>query len=376
MLIKQNNQKESCVTVAYPLISDEEYELIRFDQSREQARPMIHFAVWLYLCLLGLDFFTLGLTAQFGIISGFSLLFTGYSWWLLKKLAQFEELKQFERHLWVWLIALLGLQLISNFLMPRNYLGHFYLDIWLCVSIFFIVPLSLKRIWPLLFGFVLGELALIFTKNTLTTSHLLFLISMFIISGITGHHFASRLHFYRLRLFSAEKEMVHRANTDPLTGIANRREFLRVSEVELQRHVRLGKPLSIILLDLDYFKQLSLNFGPQVGDIVLIEVSNRVKRATRNYDCVGRYSTEEFCVLLPEASEEVAIRVAERARSCIVSIPVTASGREVKVSACVGVASLQSGDNLNSLLQRADDALKNAKHKTQELSTSLFQPFA
>jgi diguanylate cyclase (GGDEF)-like protein len=179
-----------------------------------------------------------------------------------------------------------------------------------------------------------------------------------------------------LRLFSAEKEMVHRANTDPLTGIANRREFLRVSEVELQRHVRLGKPLSIILLDLDYFKQLSLNFGPQVGDIVLIEVSNRVKRATRNYDCVGRYSTEEFCVLLPEASEEVAIRVAERARSCIVSIPVTASGREVKVSACVGVASLQSGDNLNSLLQRADDALKNAKHKTQELSTSLFQPFA
>lgn len=364
------------MSVAYPLISDEEYDFIRLDQSREQARPMIHFGVCLFLSLLFLDFFILGLSLSLALIAGVTFMFITYSWLLLRNVSRFTELAQFERNLWIWLAALLCVQLTSNFLLPRDYLGHFYIDAWLCVSIFFIVPLKLSKIWPLLALFIIGELMLVFIKKSLTTSHLIYLMSVFGISAMTGHYFASLLHFYRLRLFSAEKEMVHRASTDPLTGIANRREFLRISETEIQRHARLGKPLSIILLDLEHFKQLSLNFGPQVGDIVLVEVSNRVKRATRNYDCIGRYSTEEFCVLLPEASEEVAIRVAERARACIVSIPVTASGREVKVSACVGVASLQTGDNLNTLLQRADDALKVAKLKDKQVSTSVFQPFA
>lgn len=368
------------MSVMYPLISDGEFAALYFEQSRKQARLMIFVGTGIFLLSMCLDMLTLGSTLNSAIIFGLSMVFSLYSWVLLKKLLTWETPSKLEQHLYFWLIAFLSLliccHLSSLFLLPRDYLGHFFVDVWLCASVFFIVPLKVTKIAPVLMVYVVGEISLILMKNSLATSQIYYLMTLFFVSGMTAYHFAARLHFYRLRLFSAEKEMLHRASTDPLTGIANRREFLRISEVELQRHSRIGKPLSIILLDLDYFKQLSLNFGPQIGDIVLVEVSNRVKRATRNYDSLGRYSTEEFCVLLPEANEDIAIRVAERARACIVGIPVTASGREVKVSACVGVASLRAGDNLNSLLQRADESLKEAKLKAQQVSTSLFQPFA
>ena len=89
----------------------------------------------------------------------------------------------------------------------------------------------------------------------------------------------------------------------------------------------------------------------------MVEVSKRLQRVTRNYDCLARYGTEEFLILLPEASSEVSHRIAERAVRTICGIPIAAGGQEVKIRASIGVATSLQTDQLTTLLKRAEDDL-------------------
>jgi len=209
-------------------------------------------------------------------------------------------------------------------------------------------------------GFCTNACALLALKNLPLATNLAVMI-MLPVSAITGHTIASYMHRYRRKILSAEIELERLANTDSLTGVANRKEFLRVSEMEIVRHQRLGKQLSMLVLDLNHFNQISNTSGAQTADIVLVEVSKRVKRVTRNYDCLARYGLEEFCVLLPEASLDVAQRIAVRAMNTIAAIPVAVAGQELKVSASAGVATLMAGDTTETLYERAMQAMQNEK---------------
>jgi len=163
----------------------------------------------------------------------------------------------------------------------------------------------------------------------------------------------------------SENRLVELATIDSLTGILNRGEGLRRFDQEISRSRRRQQPLSIILIDIDYFKKFNDNFGHQVGDQVIRLIAGCLTATLRNYDIICRYGGEEFLVVLPSTTLLKGIETAERLRSLVEEMTTTVEEREMLVSLTIslGVASLQPGDSLDGLVHRADNALYLAKEE-------------
>lgn len=152
-------------------------------------------------------------------------------------------------------------------------------------------------------------------------------------------------------------------NTDPLTEIANRRALLVVGEREFSRAQRYARPFSVLSIDIDRFKQINDTYGHDVGDIVLVNLTENVRKYLRKVDCFGRFGGEEFLIFLPETSEQQAIQVAERIRYKIAKTSIAIQEQAIKITVSIGVATYRSIDeNLDTLLKRADRALYEAKN--------------
>lgn len=180
------------------------------------------------------------------------------------------------------------------------------------------------------------------------------------------------LHFSRLnralRLEVAERQRLQEdlerlANTDALTGLPNRRFFMAQLAGELARRHRYGHPLSLLMLDLDHFKQVNDRWGHAAGDEALRLFADSVQCCLRTQDVVGRLGGEEFAILLPETAENVALPVAERIRARLEQTPLPSSKGESHVTVSIGVTQAQDSDDLESLLHRADQALYAAKER-------------
>ena len=168
----------------------------------------------------------------------------------------------------------------------------------------------------------------------------------------------------RGQLKELRRQLEAAATTDPLTGLANRRLFIERFAEELDRHLRLGRSLGFILLDLDHFKEINDTHGHATGDQVLRATAALARRAVRPYDIVGRYGGDELTVLLPEADLDLATDVAERLADLVareVSVGSTRhTARPVTVSLGV-TCSRHPDDDLESIIDRADRALYRAK---------------
>jgi len=153
------------------------------------------------------------------------------------------------------------------------------------------------------------------------------------------------------------------SRTDELTQLFNRRHGTQRLTEEMNRSVRYGRGISVALLDVDYFKKVNDTHGHQAGDEVLVAVSDRLTQATRDSDCVIRWGGEEFLVVFPETSLDEAAGIVERFRAHLGSQPVNVLNGDLrlKVTASGGVAKLEPGDSLQSLVARADGALYKAK---------------
>ncbi len=161
-----------------------------------------------------------------------------------------------------------------------------------------------------------------------------------------------------------ELALIHLANTDALTGCMSRRHFFELAQQEFARACRYGAQFSLIMLDLDHFKQINDQYGHAVGDKVLQSVVSTSYQLLRNVDLYGRLGGEEFAILLPETSLTYAVEVADRLREAVAAntIVLEASG-SMAVTVSIGVATLSGADtDLNSLMNRADQALYNAKN--------------
>lgn len=149
------------------------------------------------------------------------------------------------------------------------------------------------------------------------------------------------------------------ATTDPLTGVANRRRL----DDEIGRLVaqarRYDQPFSVVLLDLDGFKDVNDIHGHEVGDRVLVETVDRLQAAIREADLLGRWGGEEFLLLAASTAHQAACALAERCRRAIADSPMQHGG--VTVTASLGVASLGRDDDARALLRRADLAMYTAK---------------
>lgn len=178
---------------------------------------------------------------------------------------------------------------------------------------------------------------------------------------------------YQLRNVALQKEIEERkkaqaalerlATQDPLTGIANRRYFLEIASRVIEQARRYQRPVSIVMIDVDHFKEMNDTFGHKTGDKVLIHITRCMQAALRKVDILGRYGGDEFVILLPETTQEGARRLTERLRQAIAQQSITAGGVSIPITLSIGLASnvKEPALSLDELLQRADRALYDSK---------------
>jgi diguanylate cyclase (GGDEF)-like protein len=169
---------------------------------------------------------------------------------------------------------------------------------------------------------------------------------------------------------SHELEMI--ANTDPLTGIYNRRVFREHCEREQERSSRTGACFSLLMMDIDHFKSINDRYGHKGGDAMLVAAVETMQDSLRGIDILGRWGGEEFVALLPGTSMDSALLVAQRVRANIESLLLDTGAGAMRMTVSLGVATLRDdGDHLDAMFIRADQALYMAKRggRNQVLST-------
>ena len=154
---------------------------------------------------------------------------------------------------------------------------------------------------------------------------------------------------------------------DALTGLYNRWYVMEKIDSEMNRSLRHGSPVSLIMMDIDHFKRVNDSFGHSAGDRVLRSVGQVLRDSCRVYDVAGRYGGEEFCIVLPETRVGNTTVVAERIRERLAASRFDVGEESVVVTASIGIAgieSIEAEDELSplSLIDRADQALYSAKH--------------
>ena len=158
-----------------------------------------------------------------------------------------------------------------------------------------------------------------------------------------------------------EKQLHHLATTDPLTGVLNRRHFFELAEQEFDRSQRYNRKISIILFDIDHFKEINDTFGHVAGDQLLQTIADRFIKNLRQMDIFGRYGGDEFVILLPETDIEQARQAAERLHQAVTLEPIETSRGTIPIQISIGVASLINSDDMEKLLIQTDQALYKAK---------------
>lgn len=185
--------------------------------------------------------------------------------------------------------------------------------------------------------------------------------------------FYSELHAQRLKAFAdlaaiiiKHARMYHEneqlANTDPLTGLSNRRHFFGIAENELIRTRRYGGPLSLLMIDLDHLKEINDQCGHHVGDRAIVEAAHALKSTLRDHDLCARFGGDEFCILLPETDSQGAIDAANRLVLQASNIVLGPSSCVITIGLSVGIATLNDRHlTIDDLLVEADRALYRAK---------------
>ena len=169
-------------------------------------------------------------------------------------------------------------------------------------------------------------------------------------------------------LTAKQAELEYLATHDVLTGLLNRREFMRNLEHEQVRVMRQPAPTSLIMVDLDFFKKINDTYGHPAGDTVLVAVAQALTQAVRKSDVLARLGGEEFIVLLPNTDLTGASRVAQKLRTQVRELPIPFEGQVLQVTASFGVSCLAavSEPTADALYSAADKALYLAKHSGRD----------
>lgn len=169
------------------------------------------------------------------------------------------------------------------------------------------------------------------------------------------------------QLKAAKKRAENLARKDELTGLDNRRAFFDQGYRIFKQSVRFKRPVSVIMMDVDYFKKINDNYGHSAGDKVLQVIAELLQKMVREVDVVARIGGEEFAFVLPETGMDEAVNLAERLRQEIAKTTVVHDEKQMHVTASFGVTSSPvANETLEAMLIKADDALFIAKKKGRD----------
>jgi diguanylate cyclase (GGDEF)-like protein len=163
-------------------------------------------------------------------------------------------------------------------------------------------------------------------------------------------------------------QLEHFSKTDELTNIGNRKYFNQNIKKEIERAKRYKTSLSLLMFDLDFFKKVNDTYGHDVGDVVLQEVSKKVKSLLRDTDLFARFGGEEFMIIAPQTTAKQALLLAERIRKNIESLQISPL-KQITIS--IGVTEFKEDDTLETFIKRVDNALYESKDKGRNRVTYL-----
>jgi diguanylate cyclase (GGDEF)-like protein len=164
-------------------------------------------------------------------------------------------------------------------------------------------------------------------------------------------------------LAHSQKALRLAAITDALTGCLNRRWFMEQANIEFTRATQFKTSLTMILIDIDHFKQVNDNYGHPAGDMVLVELVAAILRLVRETDRLARIGGEEFAILLPNTDQETGLQLAQRLLLAISTQRLNVANTTMQITVSIGVATFDPLDvTFDSLLNRTDTHLYEAKH--------------
>ncbi|HFC30502.1 MAG TPA: GGDEF domain-containing protein [Oceanospirillales bacterium] len=169
-----------------------------------------------------------------------------------------------------------------------------------------------------------------------------------------------------------QDELSIQANTDELTGILNRRSFTSFLKFEFKKAQSRPEPFALLIIDIDFFKNINDSYGHQVGDEILKCLAKLMKESFRQADKVCRWGGEEFAILLPYTTLNNAQTVAEKIRASVENSSFDNNGVEIKYTISVGISEFLSSDkSLDDIIKRTDDALYKAKNEGRNCIRSI-----
>ncbi|MEY4529478.1 MAG: hypothetical protein RLZZ156_199 [Deinococcota bacterium] len=351
---------------------EDDYRLHFLQSDAMQIRQIIPFYVlglWLFAVV---DFQLYGWSVIFFVLLFIRLVFTFAAWWLHRILLIIQVPKNLDQWLLILGLSVLIFAVIVNY---TRSVGSFYnasISVLLVIGTYLMIPNRLPYRFILAFTFSVSEgLIYLLFRGGISTAQVRTNMVALLLANLIGFVLSVRLYTFRRQQFKAQHEealarveIERVANTDTLTGVANRRRFLELANQELLRFKRKQQGFSLLYLDIDHFKRINDTYGHGTGDVVLQQFVIMVSSHIRSLDIFGRLGGEEFALLLPETSLEVAKDVAERIRLACQNMELTVESQKLQITVSTGLTILQSSDSsMDEILHRADLGLYQAKLK-------------
>lgn len=221
-----------------------------------------------------------------------------------------------------------------------------------------LISFSRLKSYPLIVGVssAMDDVLAPWKKQTITVTGLCICVTFFV--AFLWYHLLGAIKSKE----EAQTKLEYQAKIDALTGLRNRRAFIEELNTEIERSHRYSRPLSLLMIDVDFFKKINDQYGHSAGDEVLRSMGKLFNDTIRGMDIAGRIGGEEFCVFLPETDIESAAEAAERIRSRFEKLKITAGANEIKATLSTGVSKLIVSDTSpETIMERADKALYLAK---------------